>query len=201
MVIYITCCIVSYLIGSISFGTIIARLYNKNIFEIGSGNPGATNVKRTIGASAGNLVFVLDFLKGFIPCWLIMHFFSSDHHFNIKLSIYSLIGILIGHSLSIFNHFRGGKGVSSSMGGILAIMPRTFVIGTMAWLVIFHATRIVSFASLCFAFTVLLTTYLFGYPIECIILAVVLNIIIFWRHKDNIVRLAKGTEYKFIKKG
>lgn len=201
MVSYLACCIVAYFIGSISFGAIVARRYNKNIFEIGSCSPGATNVKRTIGASAGNLVFVLDFLKGFIPCWIMTHFFSIEHHFNLKLAICSLIGILIGHSFSIFHHFRGGKGVASSMGGILAIIPRTFIIGIMVWLVIFHATRIVSFASLCFAFTILLTTYLFGYPIECIALATILNIIIFWRHKDNIVRLAKGTEYKFTKKG
>ena len=86
------------------------------------------------------------------------------------------------------------------MGGVLAIMPRTLVIGLLVWGVIFHATRIVSFASLMFVLSLLLTSYLFGYSKVCILLAFILNIIIFVRHKDNLVRLMRGTEYKFTRK-
>ena len=197
---YLVVAAVTYLIGSVSFGAIVAKHHGVDIFSVGSKNSGATNVKRSVGSGAGNLVFILDFLKGMLPCWAIVNFVQKENDLNLKLAICALVSIVMGHSFSIFYRFRGGKGVASTMGGLLAIVPRTFVVGVMVWLVICHATRIVSFASLCFASSLMLTSYLFGYPRECVILTIVLNIVIFILHKDNISRLIKGTEYKFTQK-
>lgn len=186
--------------GSFSFGALLARIEGVDIFSSGSGSSGATNIKRTLGGSAGSLVFVLDFLKGYIPSLVIAKSFPEENYLNIRLAALGLIGVLLGHSFSIFHKFRGGKGIASTMGGLLAIMPNTLVIGIFLWLVIFHATKIVSMASLCFAASTILTSYLFSYPKDCIVCAIIINGIIFWQHRTNIVRLLNGTEYKFTKK-
>lgn len=200
MVICIAVVLGCYLIGAVSFGAILGRFYHVDVFHEGSGTPGATNIHRLLGKTVGELVFIFDFLKGFLPSWIILHAAPTAGDYHLKLAVAGLIAVLLGHSFSIFHHFRGGKGVASTMGGVLAIMPRTLVIGLLVWVVIFHATRIVSFASLMFVLSLLLTSYLFGYPKVCILLALILNIIIFVRHKDNLVRLMRGTEYKFTRK-
>jgi glycerol-3-phosphate acyltransferase PlsY len=187
----------AYLVGSLSFSAIVAKANGVDIFSSGSGNPGATNVHRTVGIYAGRLVFVLDLLKGFLPCLAALHFLSIGNGFNVRMATITLFGVLCGHNFSIFHGFRGGKGISSTMGGILAIMPCTLVVGVFVWGVIFHATRIVSVASLCFTASVLLTSYLFSYPQDCVIFSLILNVMVFWKHRGNILRLINGTEYKF----
>jgi glycerol-3-phosphate acyltransferase PlsY len=171
-----------------------------DIFSEGSGNPGATNINRTIGKCAGYWVFALDFFKGFIPSFALMKFCPGDGNFNVRMALLGLFGILCGHGFSIFHKFRGGKGISSAMGGLLAIMPNTLVVGALVWIVIFNATRIVSVASLCFTASVLLTSYLFAYSRECVFFALALNLMAFWKHRGNIRKLMQGTEYKFTKK-
>ncbi|MDR1457268.1 MAG: glycerol-3-phosphate 1-O-acyltransferase PlsY [Puniceicoccales bacterium] len=197
---YIIIILASYFVGSLSFGALLARINGVDIFSSGSGSSGATNIKRTLGGSAGSLVFALDFLKGYVPSLVIAKNFPGENYLNIRLAALGLIGILLGHSFSIFHKFRGGKGIASTMGGLLAIMPNTLVIGIFLWLVIFHATKIVSMASLCFAASTILTSYLFSYPKNCIVCSIIINGIIFWQHRTNIVRLMNGTEYKFTKK-
>ncbi|MDR2628976.1 MAG: glycerol-3-phosphate 1-O-acyltransferase PlsY [Puniceicoccales bacterium] len=192
--------VLSYFVGSLSFGAFLARINGVDIFSSGSGSPGATNIKRTLGSGVGSLVFVLDFLKGYIPALVIAKNFPEENYLNIRLAALGLIGVLLGHSFSIFHKFRGGKGIASTMGGLLVIMPNTLVIGIFLWLVIFHATKIVSIASLCFAASTILTSYLFSYPKGCMMCVVIINGIIFWQHRTNIVRLLNGTEYKFTKK-
>ncbi|MDR3144452.1 MAG: glycerol-3-phosphate 1-O-acyltransferase PlsY [Puniceicoccales bacterium] len=194
---YIAVLIVSYLLGSLSFGTVISRANGVNIFDGGSGSSGATNVQRMVGKRAGRTVFILDFLKGFAPTLLLLKFYPMGNIPSERLAMTCLLGILVGHSLSIFHHFRGGKGIASMMGGLLSIMPSSFAIGILVWLVIFHATRIVSVASLCFSTSVMLTAYLFYAP-EYIIFALLLNLIVFWRHRENIARLINGTEHRFM---
>jgi glycerol-3-phosphate acyltransferase PlsY len=177
----------------------IARANGVDIFANGSGSSGATNVKRAMGKFAARVVFVLDFFKGLIPCLIMVQFPLFDGDLRNGLAMASLGGVVLGHSFSIFCKFRGGKGFASTMGGLLVIMPKSLVMGIFIWMVIFHATRMVSVASLCFSMSLLLTSYLFEYPAGSIPLALFLNVIIFWRHWENITRLANGTEYKFEK--
>ncbi|MDR1414024.1 MAG: glycerol-3-phosphate 1-O-acyltransferase PlsY [Puniceicoccales bacterium] len=197
---YVVTIFLSYIIGSLSFGAAIAKIKKVNIFSVGSCTSGATNVNRTIGKYAGYLVFVLDFSKGVIPSWVIVKFLFPENPLGTKLAMIALLAVLLGHSFSIFHNLRGGKGISSAMGGLLIIMPKTLPVGIFIWLVIFYATKIVSMASLCFSSSILLTSYLFLYSKEHILFALILNVIIFWRHRENIGRLIRGTEYKFTKK-
>ena len=111
-----------YLIGSLSFGYWIAKANGVDIFAVGSKSPGATNVKRSVGKAAGNLVFALDFLKGLVATgWPILMYSNTGYSDG-----YGLIGLftaVIGHSFSLFTGFRGGKGVAAMLGGVVALMP------------------------------------------------------------------------------
>ena len=101
--------LVGYLLGSIGFAVIIARSQGIDIFKEGSGNPGATNVKRLLGAKFGNAVFVLDALKGLIAAGWPLLFFA-----DIRLAVIGLIAAILGHSFSVFLKFRGGNDTERS---------------------------------------------------------------------------------------
>jgi glycerol-3-phosphate acyltransferase PlsY len=189
-----------YAIGSLSFGAVVARKRGVDIFSTGSGSAGATNVRRTVGGVAGYLVFALDFAKGLVPSLAMAYYLPKQGSHGLSIAMAGMVAILLGHSYSIFCKFRGGKGIATMMGGLAVFMPRTLLMGAIVWLVIFHATRIVSVASLCFTASVLLTSYLFSYPGECIVFALVLNLLAFWRHRENLHRLLQGTEHRFTDK-
>ncbi|MDR0351780.1 MAG: glycerol-3-phosphate 1-O-acyltransferase PlsY [Puniceicoccales bacterium] len=196
----LTTLLCGYFIGSISFGVVMAKIYGINIFKVNSGNPGATNVNRSIGKWAGTMVFILDFLKGFIPTALVQHIFLSQYRdFTINMNLILLTGLILGHNFSIFLKFRGGKGVATAMGGVLTLMPWCFAIGILIWLMIFKITRFVSLASLSFVASLPLTSYLFGYSNETMVFCIGLMVVISLKHRENIKRLWKGTEYRFSK--
>src|SRR5687767_14281833 len=120
---------VGYLLGSLPFGYLVARSKGVNIFEVGSKNPGATNVRRVLGSGPGNLVFFLDALKGAVATgWPRLYFLwkalafgnsASDATDAVSAAVAGLIGALLGHSFSCFTKFRGGKGVATATGGLL----------------------------------------------------------------------------------
>lgn len=188
--------LIGYLVGSIPFAVLIARKHGIDILKQGSGNPGATNITRTIGKRAGNLCFVLDFLKGVVAAgWPLLG--ASD---PTGLGVLGLIAAILGHSYSCFIGFRGGKGVAVTMGGLLALAPVVLLIGLLVWLGVFYTTKYVSLASLCFGVSLpvlglgfekqaTLTIFLFG-----------IAILIVYRHRANIQRLFAGTEHRFSKK-
>jgi glycerol-3-phosphate acyltransferase PlsY len=135
---------VGYLVGSLSFAILVARARGVDIRSVGSGNPGATNVKRALGRGAGNLVFILDFLKGFLPALWPMLVFANGSGL---LSILGLTGTILGHSFPVYYGFKGGKGVATTMGGLFAVMPVVMLIGVLAWLAVFYTVRLVSVAA------------------------------------------------------
>ncbi|MDR0444828.1 MAG: glycerol-3-phosphate 1-O-acyltransferase PlsY [Puniceicoccales bacterium] len=193
---YILIFTIAYLVGSISFAVLISRLYGIDIFHVGSGNPGATNVKRSVGKMAGNLVFLLDFLKGFTITYLPICL-NPLHLMSLRLAYTALIGSILGHCCSIFLKFQGGKGVATAMGGLAALMPGALLVGGIIWSLIFRASRFVSLASLCFALSLPFSAYLFSYPKETIVVSWILMIFIFLRHHSNIRRLLNGSEHRF----
>ena len=153
-----------YVIGSINFAVPIARSKGVDLFAIGSGNPGATNVKRTMGAFWGNTVFVLDFLKGVATVWVCFVLFDSLESTKHLVGIIGLSGAIIGHSFSLFLKFKGGKGVATTMGGLLVLMWPVLVIGLVVWALFFYATKIVAVASIvCCKLTYFCFIFLFGF--------------------------------------
>ncbi|MFW5883326.1 MAG: glycerol-3-phosphate 1-O-acyltransferase PlsY, partial [Verrucomicrobiota bacterium] len=139
--------VIGYLLGSISFAVLIGRAHGIDIFKHGSGNPGATNVKRVLGSKAGNLCFILDALKGFLAAiWPLL--LLTEGQSPALVAIFGGAGAILGHSLSIFLGFRGGKGVATTIGTLLAILPVAIGLGLILWLIVFSLTRYVSLASI-----------------------------------------------------
>ncbi|HAU58792.1 MAG TPA: acyl-phosphate glycerol 3-phosphate acyltransferase [Opitutae bacterium] len=198
--------IVGYLLGSIPFGVLVAKKYGVDIYQAGSGNPGATNVLRQIGKTAGYSVFILDFLKGLVATlWFLLPIFSFSG--DITLGLWGLPAAVLGHTLPLFAKFRGGKGVATAMGGLLGVMPVCLLIGLVCWVVIFFSTRYVAVASIGFGASLpvySLVDYWTGDPdsrqIGTVFLAFLVMGWIVWRHQENLVRLKAGTENRFEKK-
>ena len=187
--------VAGYLLGSISFAAIISKRQGIDIFTEGSGNPGATNVKRVLGSKWGNLVFALDALKGLVAAgWPILILGE------IKLAVIGLVAAILGHSFSVFLKFRGGKGVATTMGGLLAIMPHSLGIGLLAWVIVYYATKLVALASILFAFSLPASAfYLYGQTDPRFTLSMMLCILIVFRHRSNMRRLLQGKENSFKK--
>ena len=189
--------IIGYLLGSISFAVIISKRHGVDIFKAGSGNPGATNVKRVLGSKWGNLVFVLDALKGLVAAGWPLVVFPEN---GLRLAVIALIAAIIGHSFSVFLKFRGGKGVATTMGGLLAIMPITLLIGLLVWVFAFYSTKFVALASILFAFSLPISAVnLYGSSDPRFTLSMMLCVLIFFRHRSNLRRMLKGKENSFKK--
>jgi glycerol-3-phosphate acyltransferase PlsY len=185
--------IIGYLLGAISFAVIIARSKGVDIFKEGSGNPGATNIKRILGKRWGNVVFALDALKGFTSAGLPLMVYDDD-----RLAVIGLIAAILGHSFSVFLKFRGGKGVATTIGGLLALMYPALLIGLVVWLIIFYTKKVVALASIFFAVSLPLSAYfIYGTEDPRFYLSVVLALFIVGRHRSNIIRMFSGKENKF----
>ena len=198
---YIWALLIGYLLGSINFAVLVAKYKGLDLFSLGSGNPGATNVKRIMGAFWGNTVFLLDFSKGYLAVFLTQSILVLEGLNYDLLGILGLLGAILGHSFSIFLKFRGGKGVATTMGGLLALMPWVLVLGLVAWSIVFFSTRVVAMASIVFAISLPISFYfLHDLPDVRWIFCIVLAILIVVRHYSNIQRLLSGKEHDFSKK-
>jgi glycerol-3-phosphate acyltransferase PlsY len=202
--------VAGYFIGAIPFGYLVARAHGVNIFETGSKSPGATNVRRVLGARAGNLVFAFDALKGAVAAAWPLYFFwrasqggASQEVLLAAIFVAKLLGVvgllaaLAGHSFSCFTRFRGGKGVATAAGGFLVLMPLAALTAAAVWVLLFYATRYVSLASIVAAAALPVATYFFGGLPFLVLIAVVVAAFIIVRHRANLGRLIHGTENRF----
>ncbi len=197
---------IGYLLGSLPFGYLVARAHGVDIFKTGSGNPGATNVKRVLGERfgergrrAGNMVFALDALKGAVAAgWPLLPLLHAPD--SRMMGLAGVIAAVLGHSFSIFTRFKGGKGVSTAAGGLVVLMPVSCAIGAAVWVLTFFVTRYVSLGSILAAVAVAVASWLRGNPLPLNIVATGLGLFVIVRHRENIRRLLNGTENKFVKK-
>ncbi|MFI3290368.1 MAG: glycerol-3-phosphate 1-O-acyltransferase PlsY [Opitutales bacterium] len=198
--------VVGYILGAIPFAVIIARAKGVDILKYGSGNPGATNVKRACGTFAGRLCFILDALKGFIASyWMFaLSFFGYTLAEPTELNYMAFLGLfgaLLGHSFSVFLKFKGGKGVSVIIGGLFSLLIYPILISLIVWLVVFFASKMVSLASILMSVSVAVSALIInGANSIQFIFALIVCIFITYRHRSNIVRICNGTEHKFTKK-
>jgi len=191
--------IIGYLLGSLPFGYLVARAHGVDIFKVGSGNPGATNVKRTLGARAGHTVLVLDVLKGAAATgWPLLPPVAAPQ--PMIMALIGVVAAVTGHSFSVFTRFRGGKGVATAAGGLVVLMPLACGIAGVTWVIVFYAFRYVSLASILAAVAVVAASWLLGYHLAISVIASVLGGFVVLRHHENIRRLLSGTENKFAKK-
>ena len=175
-------CLASYLLGSIPNGLVFGKLiWHVDLREYGSHNIGATNAWRTLGKGPGFLIFLLDFLKGALSVGLAEVFAPLP----LVMVIAGILAI-VGHSCSLFLHFKGGKGV----------MPLPSLIVFLVWLAIVMVTKYVSLGSCIAAALVPILSYAWGYPGAYTAFGVLAAAFIIIRHKANIVRLMNGTENK-----
>ncbi len=177
--------------GALPFGVWIAKAHGICIFKVGSGNPGATNVLRTIGKKAGYTVFALDALKSLIAV-------AIGKHYGIPYL--ALLGVILGHSFSCFTRFKGGKGIASLIGGLSIIIPLPLISGLIIWFITFKLFRYVSFASICLVFSLLPSCCLFYGIKEARMHAIPLAIFTLFTlyfHRFNLKNLWQGKERRF----
>jgi len=200
---------IGYLLGALPFGYLVARARGVNIFEVGSRSPGATNVRRVLGPGPGNLVFVLDMLKGVVATslpiayagWLNSNRTGGMALFDpVPLCVAGVVGALLGHSFSCFTKFRGGKGVATGAGGFFVLMPVATGIGGLIWLLTFFTSRYVSLASMAAAVSLPLSAWLLHYSPPFVGMACLIAVFVIYRHRENCRRLMNGTENRFGKK-
>jgi len=191
-----------YFLGSIPFGFLIAKAKGIDIREHGSKNIGATNVLRVLGKPYGYATFALDVLKGVVSVLLATHYLAPGHEFA---GILAAITCILGHNFPIWLGFKGGKGIATSGGVLLGLMPLAVVIVTAIWVLSFLTTRYVSLASILTAAALPITAFAllhFGYLTNwnLFYFSLVVAALAIWRHRSNIQRLLNGTESKFVKK-
>ncbi|GAB1489503.1 glycerol-3-phosphate 1-O-acyltransferase PlsY [Opitutaceae bacterium] len=189
--------VIGYFLGSLPFGYWVARSHGVNIFEVGSRNPGATNVRRVLGSKAGNQVFALDALKGAVSAgWPLLPVIMMAEPARIPMAVAGLIGALIGHSFSCFTRFKGGKGVATAAGGFLVVAPVVVLTGAAVWAVTFFSTRYVSLASMLAGAILPIAAWFTGQPAVVLVLTLLVALFVIVRHRSNISRLLAGTEPK-----
>ncbi len=192
-----------YLIGSIPFGLILTKLFTKqDIREIGSGNIGATNVLRTGNKKLAIATLVLDILKGAIPIYILVTFTLEANsggplpdNYPLIIGLFSGLLIIMGHCFPIWLKFKGGKGVATSLGVLLAAVPYAGLAALVAWIISALIFRISSLAALIAALVAPIAAF-FIYGLEIAAWTALITLLIFIRHEDNIKRIIAGTEPK-----
>lgn len=189
----------AYLIGSLSFAVIVARIMGlPDPRSFGSGNPGATNILRTGKKTAAALTLLGDAAKGWLAVWLAG---LAGAHFGVQIPAVHLaaIAVFLGHLFPVFFGFKGGKGVATALGVMLALDPWMGLAVFATWLVVFAVSRISSLSALIAALLApVYGAYFTGSRITVITLCV-LTVLLLWRHRANIQRLLAGEEGRFAK--
>ena len=204
--------LLAYLVGAIPFGYLAGRLNGVDLREHGSHNIGATNAVRVLGKKWGIPVFVCDFLKGYVPLAVAMRLMADG---QVDVAQYSpaemgwclgvMVALVLGHTYTCYLHFRGGKGVATMAGCLVAFMPMVAGVAVVAFVVVMALTRYVSLSSLVAGLVMVVAaarifvsndgTLL---PAEWMALGMLslIFVLVVWKHRSNIVRICRGTENK-----
>jgi glycerol-3-phosphate acyltransferase PlsY len=199
---YVLVAVGAYLLGSVPTGYLVARARGVDIRSVGSGNIGATNAFRVLGRGPGAFVLAADALKGVLAVFLgaligpqladipAERVDTAVEWFHIVAGV----GAIVGHSFTCWLKFKGGKGVATSAGVLLAMLPAAFGIALGVWLVVFLASRYVSLASLAAAAALPVATWWLSPSPPFRGFALLVGALVIVRHRGNIQRLLAGTE-------
>lgn len=188
--------IAAYLIGSIPTSYLVGRVRGIDVRKEGSGNVGATNALRVIGKLPALIVLITDIFKGvFAVTFLASFFYNTGIAVNYNL-FRTLLGLstIAGHNWSIFLKFKGGKGVATSCGVLMVLLPAAMAVAASVFFITVWRTKYVSLGSILLSITVPIVAALSGKDFVLVMLSVTICIIICYRHKSNITRLLTGTE-------
>ena len=205
VLIYVVATGVGYLLGSCPNGFLVSRARGVDIRKHGSGNIGATNVLRVLGKKWGYLVFALDALKGFAAVRLafaIALAFASGTTQREMVGIAGGLACILGHTFPVWLRFRGGKGVATSAGVLLGLMPIAVISVFAVWLLLFQVTRYVSVASIGAAaalplFVILYLRLEMLTGASLLPFSILIASVVIWRHRSNIRRLWNKEEQRF----
>jgi len=180
----------SYFVSAIPFSLLVAKVHGVDLRAVGSGNLGATNVKRALGIKWAVVVFLLDGGKGFLSVFLAMHFFPSLVLFHVMIGFFCIFA----HSLSVFVKFKGGKGAATGLGVLCALSLPTFLVVFLSGVLVIYLTRIVSVGTIVGCLMIPPVLWWVGAPMTYIVGMSIAVGFVMYRHKDNIARLISGKE-------
>ena len=184
---------IAYFIGSISFGILASKIFNiMDPRAMGSKNPGATNVLRTGNKYAAFFTLLGDMLKATLMVGI-----ALSLNFSVNILTAVILAVLLGHMYPIFYNFKGGKGVATALGILLAINWELALFTLLTWIIIFFISKYSSLSAIIAAIASPLIAYFLNQDQHIIIISVVLAILILFRHKRNIQNLINGTESSF----
>ena len=204
--ILLTILLLAYGVGAIPFGYMVAKWKGLDIRQHGSGNIGATNVIRVMGKKIGLPVFALDVLKGLLPV-VFAKLWSQENGYDPTWPMLgAALGSVLGHNFTFWLGFKGGKGIATSAGAMLAVLPVALGVAVLLWILFFFATRYVAVASIAAGVSLPITVlaqraFTGSYaapPLPLLGFATVIGGLAVWRHRSNIQRLREGTENRFV---
>jgi len=192
MLVIIPLIFAAYIIGSVPTGYLLGKLRGVDVRTVGSGNVGATNVARAVGKSQGVITLIADAAKGYLPVFMALQL--GQDSLTVALTA---IAAFLGHLYPLFLNFRGGKGVATGFGALLALAPVATLVMVVVFVLAVVATRIVSLGSLATAVAAPLSLWLFQQPPVIVAMGCFLGAMVIMRHRANIRRLFAGTEPRF----
>ena len=190
--IFIGCAVACYFLGSIPTGFLWAKACGIDIRTVGSGNIEATNVMRALGKGTGITVLLIDAAKGFLPVFVAPRIFPDLN--RSALEITCCVFVIAGHNWTCWLKFKGGKGVATSAGALLAFLPWPLLCAVGVWAIVFAIWRYVSLASIAAAITIPVATWFIKKDVTLLIFTTVIGVVAIYKHKSNIQRLLAGTE-------
>ena len=185
----------AYIVGSVDFAVVVARSRGVDIHTVGSGNPGTSNVLRTLGRGPAVMVLLGDMMKGVIAAafgWVA----AGGQPFDQPIAYLAGLCAVVGHAYPVFHRFKGGKGVATGGGVILFTVPVAGLILATTWVIVAKVFKVASVASLVTVFGSLPLAYAFGASGWSLVWLGAILVLIVWRHRPNIQRMIHGSEEK-----
>jgi glycerol-3-phosphate acyltransferase PlsY len=208
LLLLLVCSLIGYFFGSFPAGYFAGRLAGVDVRREGSGNIGATNVLRVLGKKWGYTVFAIDALKGFAAVRIslaLVNLWPSAKPYAEYVAILAAMTCVAGHTFPVWLRFKGGKGVATSAGALVGLVPLAVPVVLLIWYIVFEVSRYVSLASIVAAISLpiivsLLARLKFVDTWALIYFSLAIMLLVLWRHRSNFSRLLKGTEQRFSRK-
>lgn len=191
--------VAAYLLGAVPFGQLLAKAGGKDLSRTGSGNTGATNAYRALGLKGGLAVLLADLLKGTLAACFAYVSLMPPFLIPVAKAVFGLLAVL-GHNFSVFRGFKGGKGVATTFGVVLAMSPRVALLAALLWVACVALTKYASVGSLAATVAMPILMAIQKADLPFILFAVVAAGLSVFRHRDNLERLRQGRELQYDEK-